>query len=55
MKLKSCYYFNQFQVIMIVRNDASKMVFQYNSHQETEMFCTSVIGLPSSVLIVVEY
>ncbi|SMD46274.1 hypothetical protein SAMN00777080_4955 [Aquiflexum balticum DSM 16537] len=40
---------------MYVRIDASKMVIQYNSHQETEMTGTSVFRLRSSVTYFEEY
>lgn len=40
---------------MYVRNDASKMVFQYNSRIETEMPVTSDFGHRTSDLFVLEY
>ena len=40
---------------MYVRNDASKMVIQYNSRQETEMSDTSDFRHRTSDLFEVEY
>ncbi len=40
---------------MYVRNDASKIVIQYNSWQDNGMPGTSVFRLRSSVLYLIEY
>ena len=40
---------------MYVRNDAGKMVIQYNSRQKTEMSGTSDFRLPTSNKFEVEY
>ncbi|WP_194972352.1 hypothetical protein [Aquiflexum lacus] len=40
---------------MYVRNNASKMVIQYNSHKETDMSGPSLPTEQAGVLFVIEY